>query len=164
MDPAVYRLAEAESREPVSQVSDNSEHREIERVHNITAPSISPDRVSVVEGYERWAPTYDHTPNPLLNLEGRTLAALLPKLGGKRVLDLACGTGRWLERILVQGADLAVGTDLSTAMLRAAGGKRSIEGRLVRADCLNLPFRSAVFDLVICSFALGHLQALGAMV
>jgi ubiquinone/menaquinone biosynthesis C-methylase UbiE len=89
---------------------------------------------------------------------------MLPDLRGKRVLDLACGTGRWLERISAQGADSAIGVDLSAAMLRVAGKKPAIVGRLAQADCLNLPFRSAVFDLVVCSFALGHIHALGAMV
>jgi SAM-dependent methyltransferase len=49
-------------------------------------------------------------------------------------------------------------------MLRVAGKKPAIMGRLAQADCLNLPFRSAVFDLVVCSFALGHIHTLGAMV
>ena len=35
--------------------------------------------VSVQDGYKRWAETYDKTPNPLLALEERHLASLLPK-------------------------------------------------------------------------------------
>ena len=56
--------------------------------------------VSVQEGYERWAPTYDHDPNPLLALEERQLKLMIPPLKGKRVLDLACGTGRWLAWLM----------------------------------------------------------------
>jgi ubiquinone/menaquinone biosynthesis C-methylase UbiE len=140
------------------------------RLHDIglsnrnAAPAVAAESVSVVEGYDRWAPSYDHACNPLLNLEERKLAALLPNLSGKRVLDLACGTGRWLERISTQGSDPGVGIDLSAAMLRVAGRKPAIAGRLARADCLTLPFRSSVFDLVLCSFALGHLRDLGALV
>jgi len=161
MDPAAYRLAEAESREPVSQTS--SESREI-GWSNSTAPSATPAYVSVLEGYERWASTYDQAPNPLLNLEARKLGILLPSLSDKRVLDLACGTGRWLERFLAQSADSAIGVDSSAAMLRVARKKPATQGRIAQADCLNLPFRSTVFDLVVCSFALGHIGALGAMV
>lgn len=164
MDTTVYRPAEAESREPVSQISTASESHEIGWANRNFAPSVVPACVSVADGYERWAPTYDQAPNPLLNLEARKLAALLPNLSGKCVLDLACGTGRWLERISAQGADSAIGVDLSAAMLRVAGRKPAIMGRLAQADCLNLPFRSAVFDFVVCSFALGHIHALGAMV
>jgi ubiquinone/menaquinone biosynthesis C-methylase UbiE len=147
----------------VNQTATTSEPREIEW-SNYTAPSGTPAYVSVAEGYERWAPTYDQTPNPLLNLEARKLVTLLPSVSGKRVLDLACGTGRWLERISARGPELAIGVDLSDAMLQVAGRKPAIMGRLAQADCLNLPFRSAVFDLVVCSFALDHIYALRAMV
>jgi ubiquinone/menaquinone biosynthesis C-methylase UbiE len=119
--------------------------------------------VSVEEGYERWAPTYDDTPNPLLNLEERKLAALLPDMTGKRFLDLGCGTGRWLQKLSAQSAGLGVGVDFSMAMLGVARGKAALRGRLARADCLRLPFRASVFSLVICSFALGHIRRLEAM-
>jgi len=127
------------------------------------APPAHPSCVSVREGYERWASTYDCAPNPLLNLEERKLAPLLPILNGKHVLDLACGTGRWLERLVARGAGFGVGVDTSTAMLHIAGKKAVTVGRLAQADCLRLPFRPAVFDLVICSFALGHILDLNAL-
>lgn len=146
----------------MSQISTTAASREIGWSHS--TPSVTPAYVSVAEGYERWASSYDQAHNPLLNLEARKLVALLPNLSGKCVLDLACGTGRWLERISAQGADSTVGVDLSAAMLRVAGQKPAIMGRLAQADCLNLPFRPAVFDLVICSFALGHIHALGGLV
>jgi len=120
--------------------------------------------VSVAEGYERWAPAYDRDPNPLLAREERHLCPLLASLQNKRVLDLACGTGRWLERLVVQGCVSGVGIDRSPTMLRVADRKRAITGRLARAACESLPFRSGVFDLAICSFALGHIRDLGSMV
>ena len=119
--------------------------------------------VPVAEGYERWAPIYDHVPNPLLACEERYLMPLLTDLGGKTVLDLACGTGRWLERLRAQGCRSGVGIDRSRAMLRVAGGKSAIRGRLAGADCETLPFSGASFDLVICSFALGHVEDLGSV-
>jgi ubiquinone/menaquinone biosynthesis C-methylase UbiE len=117
----------------------------------------TPRRVSVTEGYARWAASYDQTPNPLLALEERCLLPLLPDIAGKRVLDLACGTGRWLERLSAADPVLGIGIDLSPAMLRVAGEKTAIRGRLARADCLTLPLRDAAFDLAICSFALEHI-------
>jgi ubiquinone/menaquinone biosynthesis C-methylase UbiE len=120
-----------------------------------------PRRVSVEAGYERWAATYDQTPNPLLALEQRCLLPLLPSTAGKHVLDLACGTGRWLERLLAPAPALGIGIDLSAAMLAVAREKAAIAGRLARADCLKLPFRNAVFDLAMCSFALEHIGHLG---
>lgn len=120
--------------------------------------------ISVEEGYERWAPTYDYTPNPLLALEQRHLLPLLTNLRGKRILDLACGTGRWLERLMRQGGKSGAGVDCSIAMLRVGVKKSCIEGRLARASCENLPFPAAVFDLAIYSFALGHLPDLRSTV
>jgi ubiquinone/menaquinone biosynthesis C-methylase UbiE len=114
----------------------------------------------VQEAYDRWAPTYDQFPNPLLSLEERELGALIPKLRGKRLLDLACGTGRWLEKLSTQGADVGVGIDYSAAMLRVAESKPVIRGRLVRADSQILPFQASTFDFVVCSFALGHIRDL----
>lgn len=120
--------------------------------------------VPVAEGYELWAPIYDHAPNPLLAREERHLLPLFVDLHKKRILDLACGTGRWLERLMAQGAESGVGIDYSAAMLRVAGEKNSIAGRLARAACDNLPFRASVFDLAVCSFALGHIPDLESMV
>lgn len=116
--------------------------------------------VPVEEGYDLWARSYDRDPNPLLALEERQLVPLLPDLSGKAVLDVACGTGRWLEKLVSRGARSGAGVDLSSAMLDAARGKRGLRGRLVRADAVQLPFASATADFTICSFALAHLDDL----
>ncbi len=123
----------------------------------VSASGAIPRHVSVAEGYARWAASYDQNPNPLLALEKRCLLPLLPNVTGKRVLDLACGTGRWLERLLATGPAMGFGIDLSPAMLRVAREKTAIRGRLAEADCLTLPLRDAAFDLAICSFALEHI-------
>ncbi len=124
-------------------------------------PSSSwPFLVGVRDGYERWAPTYDDFPNPLLAREQRYVLPLLPSLRNRCVLDLACGTGRWLTRLLAVEARLAVGVDLSSAMLRVAGDKKKLSGKVVQGDCLKLPFQPSIFDFSICSFALGHIQDL----
>jgi ubiquinone/menaquinone biosynthesis C-methylase UbiE len=123
----------------------------------VSRPASVPSRVSVDEGYARWAASYDQTPNPLLALEERYLLPLFPNIAGKRVLDLACGTGRWLEKLSIAGPVLGVGIDLSPAMLDVAREKSAIRARLAQADCLNLPFKDSVFDLAICSFALEHM-------
>lgn len=118
----------------------------------------------VAEAYERWAPSYDETPNPLLAREERYLLPLLLEAQYERILDLACGTGRWLEKLTTQSAGPGIGIDSSLAMLRVAARKRAIKRKVVRATCDILPFRDAVFDLAICSFALGHVPDLGSTV
>jgi ubiquinone/menaquinone biosynthesis C-methylase UbiE len=117
----------------------------------------------VAAGYQRWAPIYDRTPNPLLACEERHLLPFLTDLSNKRILDLACGTGRWLERFLSQGGALAVGVDCSAAMLRVARRKDAIAGKLAQAACESLPFCAAAFHLAICSFAVGHIQDLASL-
>jgi ubiquinone/menaquinone biosynthesis C-methylase UbiE len=113
--------------------------------------------VSVQEGYDRWGPTYDLDPNPLLALEERQLRLMMPPLQGKRALDLACGTGRWLSLLVSGGVSTAVGMDFSQAMLAVANRKTDVKGRIVCADCRALPFARLAFDLVICSFAVNHI-------
>jgi len=161
MDAAVYRLAKAESRESVNQASIAPVSALIQSSKQDAGLSVAPVCVSVEEGYERWAATYDDASNPLLHLEERKLTALLPDLGGKCALDLACGTGRWLEKLPGMGTRLQVGVDFSAAMLRVAEKKSALHGRLARANCLSLPFQTSVFDLVVCSFALSHISDLG---
>jgi SAM-dependent methyltransferase len=121
-------------------------------------------KVSAAEGYECWAPIYDHAPNPLLACEERHLSPLLTDLRDKSVLDLACGTGRWLDKLLAGGCASGVGIDCSGAMLRVARQKIAIRGRLARAACESLPLLSGAFDLAICSFAVGHIRDLESVV
>ena len=82
--------------------------------------------VPTSEGYERWAPIYDQSPNPLLAREERYLLPLIVNIRKKRILDLACGTGRWLEMLVAQGGESGVGIDCSEAMLGVAGRKEAI--------------------------------------
>lgn len=122
--------------------------------------AVETDAVPVAKGYDLWAPSYDSSPNPLLALEERQLLPLLPDLTGKVVLDVACGTGRWLEKLLSRGTCSSVGVDLSSAMLEAARGKRGLRSCLIRADGLRLPLASEVVDFTLCSFAVAHFAEL----
>jgi ubiquinone/menaquinone biosynthesis C-methylase UbiE len=119
--------------------------------------------VGVAEGYERWAPTYDLFPNPLLACEERHLISLLPNLERKCVLDLACGTGRWLQRLLRENVAFGVGADFSKAMLKVANQKRELVRHLARADYMSFPFRAEAFDFTICSFATSHMGDLSRL-
>jgi ubiquinone/menaquinone biosynthesis C-methylase UbiE len=163
MDAAGHRIAEAEGREPVSAGTDlDCEFTTSERKDPSASRGVR--QVSAAEGYERWASIYDDVPNPLLAREERYLLPLLMEMRKSSVLDLACGTGRWMEKVVQFGCTSAVGVDCSGAMLSIAAGKQKVRGRLARAACENLPLPDATFALVICSFALGHVQDVKGMV
>lgn len=70
---------------------------------------------------------------------------------GARVLDLACGAGRHLQRLRAAGLR-ATGLDLSAPLLRAALERPGLAGALVRADMRALPFRDASFDGLVNFF------------
>jgi SAM-dependent methyltransferase len=114
------------------------------------------ERPGVREGYDRWAETYDATPNPLVALDRRvTLDALNPR-AGERVLDAGCGTGAHLASICTAGSR-GVGLDFSRGMLRVAQ-QQAPGAAFARAD-LNreFPVRRRVFDAVLSALVSEHL-------
>jgi SAM-dependent methyltransferase len=115
--------------------------------------------VSAIEGHRLWAPAYDHGPNPLLALEARLLAPLLGLVNGLRVVDVACGTGRWTERLAGLGAEV-IGIDACDEMLARAAGKPALAGRVILADAAALPLGAGCSALTICSFAIGYFAGL----
>ena len=79
------------------------------------------------------------------------LAALAP-VEGKRILEIACGTGRFTAMLAEEGADI-VGIDISTPMLRqglAKAAQANPSGRInfARGDAGQLPFPDDQFDAV----------------
>ncbi|HEV2386637.1 MAG TPA: class I SAM-dependent methyltransferase [Candidatus Acidoferrales bacterium] len=75
---------------------------------------------------------------------------------GARVLDVGCGTGRWLERLNRAGM-APIGTDRTPAMLGIA--REMLPGAvLLAADAQRLPFADASFDCVLAVTVLQHLR------
>jgi ubiquinone/menaquinone biosynthesis C-methylase UbiE len=91
---------------------------------------------------------------------GNIFKTSIGNLQGKRVLDLGCGTARFLRWSFECGAKSAVGLDISLEMLKAAS--KSLEGKgqvnLIQGSIFKLPFKEATFDLVTCSQVLTHLD------
>jgi malonyl-CoA O-methyltransferase len=107
---------------------------------------------ATLETYERWAPLYPPVAhNPLMRAEQRAMQELWPNVEGRRVLDLACGSGRYSRLLCEANAAEVVAVDFCLPMLeRVAAASR------VRASMMQLPFRSEVFDAVVSGLALGH--------
>jgi ubiquinone/menaquinone biosynthesis C-methylase UbiE len=89
-----------------------------------------------------------------LNEVAATLESVAQAIGADRVLEVGCGTGRWLQDFLAAGYT-ACGLDVSLKMLAQA---RSQGERipLVCGTASRLPFRGASFDFVYCVHALHH--------
>ena len=107
------------------------------------------------QGYALWAPTYS-AETAVSALEASVVASLDVPLRGKRVLDVGCGIARRLGAAREAGASLALGIDLTPAMLAQARG----EPLLAAADARALPVAEAAFDVVWCRLVLGHLRTL----
>jgi ubiquinone/menaquinone biosynthesis C-methylase UbiE/cytosine/adenosine deaminase-related metal-dependent hydrolase len=110
--------------------------------------------------FDRWATVYDRDVNPLLQLEERWMAKLLPEISGSHVLDIGCGTGRWLRRLEALSPAALTGADPSPAMLARAREKLSPATRLIQADAVSLAVPPQSQQLVLSSFVLSYIEDL----
>ena len=121
-----------------------------------------PVELDVLAAYAQWAAGYSpDAHNPLMQLEEQAVLGLLPELDGRRFLDLACGSGRYLKRLAPDGGGRAIGVDFSRQMLARAA---SLGQPLAQADLLALPLAGGAFDLIVCGLAVGHIADLAASV
>jgi SAM-dependent methyltransferase len=118
--------------------------------------------LSVVEGYRRWAPSYERSMDDELDY------ALLLRLRSvdwrqqHRAADLACGTGRTGRWLRARGVSWIDGVDLTDGMLAAARSS-GIYARTVQADMRETTLPAAAYDLVISVLAVEHLPALSPL-
>jgi cytosine/adenosine deaminase-related metal-dependent hydrolase/ubiquinone/menaquinone biosynthesis C-methylase UbiE len=110
--------------------------------------------------FDTWAQVYDEQPNPLLMLEQRFLSQVLPDINGLHVLDVGCGTGRWLQLLQSRSAASLIGVDSSTKMLQRAADKVGTSCSLRLGTCVTLPISDNAIDLIISSFVLSYLASL----
>jgi ubiquinone/menaquinone biosynthesis C-methylase UbiE len=120
-------------------------------------------RVCPIEGHRIWSSSYDSDMNPVLALDKRVLSERLGCLQGLRVVDVGCGTGRWMTFAQSQGAEV-VGIDLCREMLIAAARKPALAGRLALARATQLPLAQEVADLTLCSLALSYFPSAAAAI
>jgi cytosine/adenosine deaminase-related metal-dependent hydrolase len=109
------------------------------------------------EAYRLASQSYDAESNPMLVLEQRFVERLLPSVAGLDVIDLGCGTGRWLAALARLTPRSLLGVDLSAEMLAQAKRKLGGAARLVLADCESLPLPRSSADLILCSFVTSYL-------
>jgi cytosine/adenosine deaminase-related metal-dependent hydrolase len=109
------------------------------------------------DGYRVWAESYDRDPNPMLSLEQRLLGLFLPSVADRDIVDLGCGTGRWLNVMKHAGARSLLGIDPSPEMLSYARPKLGDAAKLLCAGYLTAAIAGASADLVLCNFVLSYI-------
>ena len=110
-----------------------------------------------LQAYERWAPVYPPVAhNPLMRIEQQAMTDVWPDVNGCRVLDLACGSGRYTRMLLESQAAQAVSLDFCIPMLSRIAIATS---QRVCASMMHLPFLAETFDSVVSGLALGHATA-----
>lgn len=109
-------------------------------------------------GYDCWAAAYDDR-DPSTWLDEPFLLDQLKPFPGCRILDLGCGTGRYLRRLAPDLYRLTA-VDLSFGMLcRARRDTESHKGvSWVHASVTCLPFRPGLFDRVMSGLVLDHIE------
>ncbi|HVN27228.1 MAG TPA: methyltransferase domain-containing protein [Candidatus Binataceae bacterium] len=81
------------------------------------------------------------------------VAALADEIArARRILDLGCGNGRYLDQFRKIAPDaFAIGVDLTHEMLLEARVRCGIATPLIRADAHALPLRAGALDLIFAS-------------
>ena len=115
----------------------------------MSTATVSNDTTGNTRAFSEWAKVYDRQENALLVLEERYLKRILPDITGKHVLDIGCGTGRWLEHLIRRGQPASLcGLDASSEMLQVARSKKFSSVTLVQTELPSLPIPSDTIDLV----------------
>jgi ubiquinone/menaquinone biosynthesis C-methylase UbiE len=105
-----------------------------------------------LQAYERWARVYPPVAhNPLMRVEQMAMLQAWPEVTGRRVLDLACGSGRYSRVLRESAAEEVISLDFCMPMLRQVSGAHR-----VCASMMQLPFPADTFDAVVSGLALGH--------
>ena len=116
---------------------------------------------SLPEYYGRRAPEYEQkfrSTDPVRQSELAAIAAALKELFcGRRVLEVACGTGYWTQ-IVADVAARVTGVDLSREMLALARGKKLPADKVefLLADAFQLQTVPGTFDAGLANFFLSH--------
>lgn len=113
----------------------------------------------VIAEYSRLATTYDCHWADYVDTTTRATLDRLALQSGERILDVGCGTGVLLERILATGNETAVaGVDPVREMLAVARQRLPMEVPLYvgRGECL--PFADASFDVVVSTSAFHYMR------
>lgn len=111
------------------------------------------------KAYDAWAESYDSDLNPHLLLEHDDFLELVDAKPKERILDAACGTGRYTEEVQLMGATV-VGIDFSNRIIETAREKNPLIDYRNLDLRKKLPFPDSHFDKITCGQALKHIRNL----
>jgi SAM-dependent methyltransferase len=130
-------------------------------------PADGPEPAATLRDYDRWARTYDRDPNPMIAATAWVLDQAPLAVAGARVVEIGCGTGRNLARVLAGGAVAYLGVDGSPNMLAAARARaEAADPRVEFAQAEvgdGLPVADAACDAALIVLVLEHLAALAPL-
>lgn len=116
--------------------------------------------------YYPLAPLYDKISHyGFLGQWSKWQQTVLPRMQGKRVLEIGCGTGSLLQ-VLLERKYRAFGLDASPAMLKQARKKldrAGFKGRLVQGQVQHLPFPDNSFETVVSTFPTSYIMSLESL-
>ncbi len=114
------------------------------------------------EGYDQWSRSYDGSVLDAMDMRLLERLETVDWANARRILDLACGTGRigsWLRRRTDAPID---GVDVSEGML-AHARKRGVYAHLTLADIRQTSLPPTQYDLCVQSLADEHLPNLAPL-
>ena len=88
-----------------------------------------------------------------------TVQKMLGDISGKKVIDLACGTGFYTRMLKRMGADTVTGVDVSQEMLSVAKQQEAITPlgiQYVESDVVDLQDNLGTFDVVLAVYLLNY--------
>lgn len=107
--------------------------------------------------YAETAAAYDRRWQEYLRVTIDATLEALPSAAGASVLDIGCGTGLLLERLMAREPTTgATGVDVTPEMLDVARRRLGSRAQLLLADAAALPFPPGSFDLAATSSVLHH--------
>lgn len=99
------------------------------------------------------------------HVEAYTFLNLVGDVGGKRVLDLACGEGFYSRRLKELGAARVVGVDISAEMIRLAGQQERAAPLGIEFICADVRDLGDLgqFDVITAAYLLHYAPTVNAL-
>ena len=122
-----------------------------------------PVKLSVTDGYSRWARFYDTKWNTLIATEELYSLDIVEGLKGETALDVGAGTGRFSLKLARQGWNVTA-LDPNSEMLSIA--ERAAYRESLRIEFVHSPIEGGLpvlpnaYDLVVCALTLCHVPDL----